>query len=326
MNASGGRRLATTAGFVPLPLFVPSVSSVKSDLRPSDLVDLLVSAGASALLYSAYDYDKATDDERTRITSAAQRAVDRGDIVFMDSGRYESFWLRDETWTVERHRRTLATAPPGYCFMYDVPSESSDAGLIAAVAVSQTVADQEFAEIATVVPIVHASPDVLPEAVVRVAESLSPSLIAVAERELGDGLLQRAATVRRIRESLVVSSPQTVLHLLGTGNPMSMLVYATMGADSFDGLEWCQTVVDHNSGRLFHLQQYDLFLDQTDLAGVEASYRAKAMVHNLVFLTKWMEEVRKDVLSTDHAMLFELLEREHAAHALGYFREALGVG
>ena len=325
MSAGAARSLATNAGLVALPLFVPSVSSVKSDLRPAEVVEILVSAGSPAMLYSAYDYDHATDQDRRRIDSAVRQAADRGDVIFMDSGRYESYWLRDKTWTVERYRGTLPTAAQGYCFTYDVPQETRDVALIVAAVVDQTVADQRFATSAAIVPIVHGPPDVLPDAVARVAKSLAPQVIAVPERELGDGLLRRASTVHEIRNRLDQASPQTVLHLLGTGNPVSILVYASMGADTFDGLEWCQTVVDHDSGRLFHLHQYDFFQDQTDLAAVDAPYRAKALVHNLVFLTKWMNQVREDVRSPDHPLLFESLQRENAHRAVRYFGEVLGV-
>jgi queuine/archaeosine tRNA-ribosyltransferase len=325
MSVVAARTLATNVGLVDLPLFMPSVSSVKSDLRPAEVVEILVSAGSPAMLYSAYDYDHATDEDRGRIESAVHQATNRGDVVFMDSGRYESYWLRDKTWTEGRYRGTLPTASQGYCFMYDVPQETRDATLIAGAVVGQTVADQGFAKSAVIVPIVHGPPDVLPEAVARVAKSLAPQVIAVAERELGDGLLNRASTVREIRNNLDEASPQTALHLLGTGNPLSILVYASMGADTFDGLEWCQTVVDHRSGRLFHLQQYDLFRDQTDLAAVDVPYRAKAMVHNLVFLTTWMDRVRRDVRSPDHPLLFESLERENAHGAVRHLGEVLGV-
>ena len=97
-----------------------------------------------------------------------------------------------------------------------------------------------------------------------VAEQLFPVLLAVPERALGDGIIARTLSVRRLRQALDKLGFYCPLHLLGTGNPLSIAVYAMAGADSFDGLEWCQTVVDHQTGKLFHFQQWDLFKDQTD--------------------------------------------------------------
>jgi hypothetical protein len=42
-----------------------------------------------------------------------------------------------------------------------------------------------------------------------------------------------------------------------TDNPFSITLYSAMRADSFDGLEWCQTVVDHETGLLYHLSHVD---------------------------------------------------------------------
>jgi len=87
------------------------------------------------------------------------------------------------------------------------------------------------------------------------------------------------------------------LHLLGTGNPLSIAVYSMAGADSFDGLEWCQTVVDHDTGKLFHFQQWDLFKDQTDWGnnGV-LPYIQSALMHNLEFYRAFMAELREALM------------------------------
>ncbi|WP_182212931.1 hypothetical protein [Stenotrophomonas acidaminiphila] len=66
-----------------------------------------------------------------------------------------------------------------------------------------------------------------------------------------------------LRKALDDNGRYVGLHLLGTGNPISIALYAWAGADSFDGLEWCQTVVDHDTGLLFHLSQSDFFRRQT---------------------------------------------------------------
>jgi len=85
--------------------------------------------------------------------------------------------------------------------------------------------------------------------------------------------------------------------LLGTGNPISIATYTRMGADSFDGLEWCQTCVDHETNLLFHFTQADFFMDQTDWANMDVPFLAKTLAHNLDFYDKWMEELSSSVHS-----------------------------
>jgi len=89
------------------------------------------------------------------------------------------------------------------------------------------------------------------------------------------------------------------LHLLGTGNPISIVLYSAMGADSFDGLEWCQTVVDHDTGLLHHLSQADFFAGQTAWGDDDKlSFQARTLAHNLEFFSDWMRRLR-DAMNQD---------------------------
>jgi len=151
------------------------------------------------------------------------------------------------------------------------------------------------------VPIVHGATELLPTAAKKVASELYPVLLAVPERALGEGIVSRIQTVVKIRRALDELGFYCPLHLLGTGNPLSMIVYALAGADSFDGLEWCQTVVDHNSGKLFHFQQWDLFRHQTEWGENEVlPYIQSVLMHNLDFYRKFMDDLR-DALKNEVA-------------------------
>ncbi len=138
----------------------------------------------------------------------------------------------------------------------------------------------------------------LPDAVRMVAEQLCPVLLAIPERALGDGIIERTRTVRRIRETLNTLDEYYPLHLLGTGNPLSIITYIMAGADSFDGLEWCQTVVDHETGRLFHFQQWDLFRQQTEWGQNNSlPFIQSVLMHNLDFYNKFMARSHEAVLN-----------------------------
>jgi hypothetical protein len=102
--------------------------------------------------------------------------------------------------------------------------------------------------------------------------------------------------MRTIRETLNETGRYYPVHIVGTGNPLSILIYATCGADSFDGLDWCQTVGDHATGRLYHSLQLDFFAHQTPY-GSEAKlpYLPRALAHNLMFYQGWMEKIRKSI-------------------------------
>ena len=156
----------------------------------------------------------------------------------------------------------------------------------------------------TILPIVHCRKEVLHQVVYEVARRLRPIMIAVPERILGDGILQRIRTLGRIRDCLGQLDYYCPLHLLGTGNPLSMLLYVACGADSFDGLEWCQTTVDQTTALLYHFQQWDFFASQTDLGKLnDVPYAQRAIFHNLIFYRSWMTKIRSAVLTDTYSHL-----------------------
>ncbi|WP_447976760.1 hypothetical protein [Candidatus Nitrospira bockiana] len=295
--------LSVRQALISLPSFFPSVSSVKTNLRPVDYVELLDAAGHPLFLASAYDIANCPLEQRSRMNAALTRSKGRGTAILMDSGNYEGFWKGELTWTPDRFHEVAKESEHHLCFCYDNQEPPSIAEAIAEGVISSVLRDQEHA-LGTVAPIIHGPTDLLPAAARMVVKELCPVLLAVPERALGDGIIARTQTVRRLRKALDELGFYCPLHLLGTGNPLSIAVYAMAGADSFDGLEWCQTVVDHESGRLSHFQHWDLFKDQTDWGNNGAlPYIQSALMHNLEFYQIFMADLR-EVLMKDTAETF----------------------
>lgn len=277
---------------IQLPCFFPSVSSVRTNLKPVDYIELLSLCRYPIFLISAYDLAHCSKSQRERIDKILKQSKEHGSAILMDSGNYESFWKDDKMWQPNNFHKVAETEGYHICFCYDNQDPSSDAKLIAKDVVDSVLRDQEHAY-GTVIPIIHGSALSLPDAVRIVAEQLHPILVAVPERELGEGIIERTQTVRRIRESLNTLGIYYPLHLLGTGNPLSIISYAFAGADSFDGLEWCQTTVDHETGRLLHFQQWDLISYQTKWSEPSPlSYIQSVLMHNLDFYKKFMGQLR----------------------------------
>ncbi len=288
---------------IALPCFFPSVSSVKTNLMPVDYVELLDGAAHPLFLASAYDFARCVNDQRMRMESALMRSAERGAVILMDSGNYERYWKDDPNWSPEHFHRIANTSQYHLCFCHDKQDPTGDAKGIAAEVVFSVLRDQKHAT-GTVVPIVHGDAALLPEAAQLVAEQLFPVMLAVPERILGEGIFERMQTVRRIRDSLNSVGTYIPLHLLGTGNPLSINCYAIAGADSFDGLEWCQTVVDHDTGRLSHFQHWDLFRHQTEWGNDSPlPYIQSVLMHNLEFYEPFMAGLR-DAIHGDRANAF----------------------
>lgn len=295
-----------------LPAVFLSVSSHETQLIPLEAVRTLRVFGATAVLVSAYDLWKKR--RPAGIIGELKKIRAMGHIVLVDSGNYEASKRGDKSWRPENFHDALEGIPYDWCYCYDVMKPSADAGK-AARQVIRAVERDARASGSNVLPIVHASrfdprkaenrkkfgfdASQLPEVVRSVSDALRPSLIAIAERELGSGLIERAATVQKIRRKLDELPFYQNLHVLGTGNPWSIALLTAAGADSFDGLEWCRMAVDHVYSRLNHYQHYDFFTFQTALSessvtlgaldADEIGYAGKVALHNLEYY-RWFAE------------------------------------
>jgi queuine/archaeosine tRNA-ribosyltransferase len=275
---------------LPLPVFFPSVSSIKTNLLPVEYVQLLAATGIPQFLVSAYDVANCLEQEE--MTNAVNAALGERAVILLDSGNYESYWMSDSTWTKERFHQVLKSHQWPIAFSFDVSCKLEASSEDCAQEIADSCfRDRSFDSNCALLPIIHGLAENLPDRCSRVARLLNPLALAVPERELGDGILARVHTVRQIRRKLNQLGAYYPLHLLGTGNPHSILLYTAAGADMFDGLEWCQTVADPTNALLFHFQQRDLLENQL-VTGENQSYSETTLVHNLLFYASWMSQLR----------------------------------
>ena len=296
-----------------LPLFFFSISSFETALTPESAAQAVALCAPEAALFSAYDVIKAKKCARIAALASLERYRASGGVVALDSGNYEATRKRSKGWKVEAFHKALSLASYDFAFCFDEVLAAGEALEISETVCRAVERDRKFTS-KPVIPIVHAPTDdstgrirseLLPQIMQEICRELHPQLIAVPERELGDGLFRRAKAVHQIRKSLDDLGYYQPLHLLGTGNPLSIAVFAAAGADTFDGLEWCRTAIDAETGRLYHLQQYDLFSWQTEYATLpivresatqkSLAYPAKAVFHNLDTFSTWMKELREDL-------------------------------
>jgi hypothetical protein len=133
--------------------------------------------------------------------------------------------------------------------------------------------------------------------------------VAIPEREMGVGVVERAVHARKLTKALKGSDCR--LHALGCGNPLSVALLGVAGIAMMDGLEWCRTVVAPENTHLHHFQQLELF--ETDLApfdltaammyGSMQNYTLRTALHNLVFFRLFMERLR-DSMRTEKVTEF----------------------
>lgn len=278
---------------LPLPVYFPSISSVKTALPPQDYLQVLASLVGINRQFLVSAFDLAALARKEDAAKLLQASRNTGAVTLMDSGNYESFWKdAQDKWRQTSFHQMLDGFPCDIAFGFDEQQPPADAGEHVALVVARWKEDQAAAGSCQIVPIIHGDTRDLPGLCHAVAVQTGVSMLAVAERRLGDGVIDRARSVLAIRKALNQLDRYVAVHLLGTGNPISIALYSAMGADSFDGLEWCQTVVDHDTGLLYHLSQADFFAKQTAWFDAGLSFQARTLVHNLEFYASWMQRLR----------------------------------
>jgi queuine/archaeosine tRNA-ribosyltransferase len=298
MPVSRLANLDTGNSKVSLPAFFPSVSSVKTSMPPADYIALLraMVSIAPQFLVSAFDLMRATADAKTNMAENLEEALRNNAVVLMDSGNYESYWTRARRDWQQRHfHEALRGMHCQLAFTFDAQEPPSNFEEHVDLVVRGHREDQGVSNRTVLIPIVHGTPEALPQLCAAVVQRTAAIAVAVPERRLGSGVFQRARTVAEIRKALDAMGQYTPLHLLGTGNPISIALYAVVGADCFDGLEWCQTVVDFDSAQLFHLSHADFFQRQTQWGDSDLPFPLRTLAHNLEFFTDWMARLRSAI-------------------------------
>jgi hypothetical protein len=297
-------------GRLPLPSLFLSVSSFETQLVPHGAVKALALARAPTLLVSAWDLVKRRKPDA--LIDALNEYRDTGGFILLDSGNYEASRLAAKRWTTNDFEEVLGTVPFDWAFGFDKPKTRlpSKSSRLADGIIENTKRDQALTD-APVLPVVHVprlesggyKAELIPTVTRLVAETLRPPMIGIPERELGAGIRQRVATMQAVRRELDRLSFYQPIHLLGTGNPWTVGILASAGADCFDGLEWCRTVVDHETDRLNHFQHFDLFTDQTRFADLAIASQAlddpgvdfagKVAFHNIDYFKRFNVKLRE---------------------------------
>ncbi|NQT26659.1 TIR domain-containing protein [candidate division KSB1 bacterium] len=298
---------------VKLPCFVKSLSSHETQLDPeAGLITISLFPEVGALLVSAYDMHlpSKTTIKAKRVHRSMCKQLnnlcDRGALILLDSGNYEKSRKNDPDWNKNKFEWVLRNVPYSFAFCYDNLKPSHDPKKNALDVISKIKGKYEN----ILIPILHAPIEnkirnykLLPDIFYEYASRKSSPFIAVPERELGDGICEKAKTIMKIRDKLNTLNRYQLIHILGTGNPLSLLILSAAGADLFDGLEWCRTVADRNTGFLFHHQHFELFKHQTVLMAEQniikdamnaegPSLIMKMGLHNIDFFNGWMDEIR----------------------------------
>ncbi len=313
-----------------LPSFVFSLSSFETQLDPINGLQLMEDLNPMSCLISAYDIhgylEKGPADFRRPIQALHRSPT----IMFLDSGHYEATRKDDYRtrknpagWSPELFHEAANAVPADIVFSYDNPEPDGSLDSVIEDVFKRYERDWLKTGLGpqTLCPIVHVPPESnnIPadaaHIVARVAREIRPTLIAIPERELGDGVMARMKSVKLIRRALDELGHYQALHILGTGNPITIAALSVCGADSFDGLEWCRTAASYETNHLLHFQQFDLLkacfagrMSNQAARGIvehdQAPFALRVASYNYDYFCDWMSNVQHWVHSAQPERMF----------------------
>ena len=293
------------------PFFVPAISSIKANWNVTDYVNLVEKIGYNSFLISAYDIFKYVN--KTALAKSIAKIESRQIVFFLDNGNYEAFWYRDNTWTLGNLKEVLDFLSPDFCFSFDVFWDSkAEIGSHIKETITHIAKTAGFQKSGTTIALIHSAPEGFPKIAGKIVSNIYPEIIAVPERELGSGILERCQTIKRIRHELDKIHRSTIIHVLGAGNPISLLTYTLSGADTYDALDWSNFFINPKSGQFAHFSQRDLFDCDCEACKMKSlQYDYAVMTHNLLFYQRFMDQVRNAIQDNEvEALLNEYLQNE----------------
>ena len=301
MTDPGPETIVLSGVSLETPMFFPSISTVKTALPPLTYLSMLhqFRGWNKKFLISAFDFSQIND--KCKLINDVRLAQEHEDVVIlMDSGNYETFWKeKKECWKQFNFHDVLRRHPYTFSFGFDEQGPPQEMTAHLKLIVDRWQSDQNIDDNRTIIPIMHVPTQGnwihLLEICPLVAQETKVPMIAVAERELGDGILERVKTVISLRKALNRIGHYVGLHLLGAGDPISIALYSVAGANSFDGLEWYKTVVDHDTGLLSHLSHADFFEVLTHGERNIQSFWVRTLEQNLQFYVDWMQRLHTDI-------------------------------
>lgn len=309
--------------YIETPLMVPSFSSKgfgfkkkkkKKDADVSEVADALEFSReflTESLLVSAYDiyYQHIPFTEEHICT----------DITFLDSGGYECGNTYDisttskynfdlKKWELEQLERELKKWPEHKAAI----AVSFDNGN-RRVSLSEQInsANELFEKFPKMLSNFLVKPETKDQERIQVENILTHindlkpfNIIGVTERELGNSILQRMLNISIIRKALDESGNLVPMHIFGSLDPITSILYFLAGAEIFDGLTWLKYSYYNNAA--IYTSNFGILNSELGINVRDGQVKSLAIAKNAYYLEK-MKYTMKDFLKFKDFKVFDQL-------------------
>lgn len=249
------------------PLLLPSFSS-KGFLQVRQVMDLMAEFITSPILISAYDVYYRLISRKIRFSQ----------LMFLDSGGYEAGIDHDlsetygkvhkpKPWNKRFHERVLANWTshwPTVAVSFDSPAQF--------MSLSKQIRNAEelrknYANFLWEFLVKPDSPkdSFLPieKLLAKVAQLRGFAVIGLTEKELGNSVFVAMTNIARLRTQLDAAGLAIPIHIFGSLDALTTILYFLAGAEIFDGLTWLR--FGYYEGHTIYSQNYAVLRDPEGL-------------------------------------------------------------
>lgn len=176
------------------PCYFPSVSSYGARFSVDSYVDLIVDHEFPRLLISCYDLNR--KPMKKDLVKSLNKYSKGGNLLFLDSGIYESSWKRDRTWSFDSYRKAVSLVKCDLFSSFDIiPEPNGNYTSFVDRTIKMMRRSQALESSGELVPIVHGkNPKSLFSTIKKILRAFDFELriLSIPERETGSHISERA--------------------------------------------------------------------------------------------------------------------------------------
>lgn len=289
------------------PTYFPSISSAATRIQLSSLIQFCTNKDYPRLLVSAYDLENAKNDRKSIVKNL--REYIKKNILFVDSGTFESYWLNDKKWNFNKYQKIIKELSGDIYTSFDeIPKPDDDVTKISSNVKNFIKKSAGISKESQCALVMHGNTS---SQLIKIIEDNAkkenePSMYAIPERDCGKTIKDKIKTIKKIRNILSDKNPANVLHILGCGNPLSIGLFTFAGADSFDSIDWSRWTIDPKTLQFMDLNHIELINCSCEICKRKSSdTTTKALLHNLLFYQKFTQELQTAILKDDDLKILD---------------------
>jgi hypothetical protein len=311
-------RIAHPLGIiVDTPLLVPSFSSKGFTFKKDDvseIADVLTLSQeflTGSLLISAYDiyHNHIPFSENvlgTELTILDSGGYETSDIYDLSATSKYSFPIKD--WTHDKYEEVISRWPQhkaGIIVSYDHGAERHELDVQIKQAKKLFSKNKHFLSDFLIKPETNDQRYIKIEHVIdKIKKFKDFSIIGVTEKELGNSILDRMLHIAKIRTALDDERNSAPLHIFGSLDPISSLLYFFAGAEIFDGLTWLK--YSYFNGSAIYQSNYGVLNAELGINLRDSQVRSKSIVNNIYTLEKMTYLMNNFIESSNFEIFAEL--------------------